>query len=66
MAEPAQSIPPTCKRCGRFLRTAEELERERCTRCPAPASGESSAEDDRFCCSSDLPCPSCPYVVGWD
>jgi hypothetical protein len=65
MAEPAQPIPPICKRCGRFLRTAEELARGYCTLCPAPAASAPEQDEDRFCCGSDPPCPSCPYVVGW-
>jgi hypothetical protein len=63
MAEPAQPVPPICKRCGRFLRTAEERERAYCQRCPPQAA---PPDDERFCCASDPPCPSCPYVVGWD
>ncbi|HEU5097930.1 MAG TPA: hypothetical protein VFU22_02725 [Roseiflexaceae bacterium] len=65
MAESKQPVPPVCKRCGRFLRTAEELAREHCTRCTAPAAPPPADEDERFCCASDPPCPSCPYVVGW-
>jgi hypothetical protein len=64
MAEPAQPVPPICKRCGRFLRTAEERERAYCQRCPPQAAPPD--DDERFCCASDPPCPSCPYVVGWD
>ncbi|HJZ47599.1 MAG TPA: hypothetical protein VKE41_10555 [Roseiflexaceae bacterium] len=64
LAESPQTIPPICKRCGRFLRRAEEREREYCERCQPPAPPPE--EDERFCCRSDPPCPSCPYVVGWD
>jgi hypothetical protein len=56
---------PTCKRCGRFLRSAEELARGYCVRCPQLAPGKSPDEEERFCCGSDPPCPSCPFVVGW-
>lgn len=64
MAEPRQSMPPICGRCGRFLRGDEELRRGYCARCPAPAADQ--PDDDRFCCASDPSCPSCPFVVGWD
>jgi hypothetical protein len=57
---------PTCKRCGRFLRSAIELERGYCTRCPQPSASKPAEEQERFCCGSDPPCPSCPFVVGWD
>jgi hypothetical protein len=68
MAEPVRSATstPTCKRCGRFLRTEEERRREYCSRCPLPPPTRPPDENDRFCCGSDPPCPSCPYVVGWD
>jgi hypothetical protein len=68
MADPAQiaPTPPTCRRCGRFLRTEEELQRQHCSRCPLPTDPAPTDEDQRFCCASDPPCPSCPYVVGWD
>jgi hypothetical protein len=66
MTEPAQPISiATCKRCGRLLRTAEEREQAYCSRCPAPSTPPAD-EDERFCCTSDPPCPSCPYVIGWD
>jgi hypothetical protein len=64
MSELAQPIPPTCKRCGRFLRTAAEIQRASCERCPPPA--QPTEDDERFCCGSDPPCPTCPYVIGWD
>jgi hypothetical protein len=67
MTEPDQQlIPPICKRCGRFLRTAEERERAYCLHCQPPAAPPPTEEIERFCCASDPPCPSCPYVVGWD
>jgi hypothetical protein len=57
---------PTCKRCGRFLRTEEERQRQYCMRCPLPPPKPADARgDDRLCCGSDPPCPSCPYVIGW-
>ena len=56
---------PTCKRCGRFLRSEEELLRGYCMRCPLPSNTRPNEEDERFCCGSDPPCPSCPYVIGW-
>jgi hypothetical protein len=56
---------PTCKRCGRFLRSAEELARGYCARCPKLVSEKPPGEEERFCCGSDPPCPSCPFVVGW-
>jgi hypothetical protein len=60
-------LPPTCKRCGRFLRTADEIRLGYCSRCPIPAGELPAAEDDeRFCCASDPPCPTCPYLTGWD
>lgn len=67
MAEPTRPTAsnPTCKRCGRFLRTDEERRREYCMRCPLPLDTRPAGERDRFCCGSDPPCPSCPYVIGW-
>jgi len=59
---------PTCKRCGRFLRTEEERQRQYCSRCPLPPPAPAGApeKEEIFCCGSDPPCPLCPYVVGWD
>ncbi|MFL5804556.1 MAG: hypothetical protein ACJ8CR_22770 [Roseiflexaceae bacterium] len=59
-----RAATPTCKRCGRFLRSPLELERGYCSRCSPPPDGK-PAEEERFCCGSDPPCPSCPFVVGW-
>jgi hypothetical protein len=64
MADPEQAVPPVCKRCGRFLRTEAEQKRTFCERCAPPA--DAPVNEERFCCGSDPPCPSCPYVVGWD
>jgi len=65
MAEPLSKLPPICKGCGRFLRTAEEQLRSYCLRCPAPAVDTPGPQDEHFCCKSDPPCPTCPYVIGW-
>jgi hypothetical protein len=56
---------PICKRCGRFLRSPIEIGRGYCSRCPPPPANRPE-EEERFCCGSDPPCPSCPFVVGWD
>jgi hypothetical protein len=66
MSETAQPTP-TCKRCGCLLHTADEVRNKYCHRCPIPL-GELPPlpDDERFCCGSDPPCPSCPYVIGWD
>jgi hypothetical protein len=57
---------PICEHCGRFLRSPIELERGYCTRCPQPSAAKQPEREERFCCASDPPCPSCPFVVGWD
>lgn len=57
---------PTCKRCGRFLRTEEERQRQYCMRCPLPLRPADAPDSGTIlCCGSDPPCPACPYVVGW-
>jgi len=56
---------PTCKRCGRFLRTDEERQRQYCMRCPLPLKPDAPDNGTILCCGSDPPCPACPYVVGW-
>lgn len=57
---------PLC-RCGRFLREPAEIERGYCSRCPAPSQLKriDEEEEEIFCCQSDPPCPSCPFVIGW-
>jgi hypothetical protein len=59
------SATPICKRCGRFLRSLAELAIGYCSRCPPPPAKQPE-EEERFCCGSDPPCPSCPFVIGWD
>ena len=54
---------PTCKRCGRFLRSPAELALGYCSRCPPPAPGEPPDKEEIFCCGSDPPCWTCPFVA---
>lgn len=60
-----------CKRCYAELQTALEEQRLLCNACFKQARRQEEVAEPRpeeqerpFCCASDPPCPSCPYVIG--